>query len=253
MDARPENVVLLTGLPSSGATALAGAIAAHSRVEPLIEPYRRRDEDDYRETDPELLCADFGIELRPGGSLLVGVTADQPGKVELALECLDRAASQDLRAAVIVMVRSPVAAFVDQGSREASLSGADSDLARRLDDFWQSARLSLGTLGSSLARFARRVVLYDRLIEQPQIELARVMALFPYKLEPPQLQVDLGAGLTVDLQAGRAEGFRNSLPDSSTAQHMLRVDELIATFQANAHHDDRAILDQLLLAIDRPG
>ena len=77
------------------------------------------------------------------------------------------------------------------------------------------------------------------------------MALFPYPLEHAQLNVELRLDADPHESARRTERRLAALPATPAVQHMTRVHALIQSRATGAYYDDRRLLDEIWLAVDR--
>jgi hypothetical protein len=192
----PENVIGLFGMPRSGTTIISRLIANHSRVRTIIEPYHIRRETEYSETDPMQLCMDFGVNLSGHASLLVKETSTREANVRLIGDLLERSSKGGFRAGYIFVLRSPLECFLSQKDATETLWAkprkfGDTEPSIRM--FWSGFRRFINVYLDFALRYHRRFVIYDRFVVQPREEIGKLMTLFGYSFEQPQLDVSAPA------------------------------------------------------------
>lgn len=189
---RPSSVVVMIGPPRSGTTLIANTVMSHSKVAGLIEPWHRHRDEGYATTDPAHLMAEN--ELRPTPDrphLAIKETTTRGGNVDLSLKLLQTAADQGIYPALIMILRCPFATFLSQVDasrqmwREKKLAEASQDSFER----WANAqRRALKKITDQARAQHVRLISYEAFCAQPKSELARLMALFPERVESAQLQ-----------------------------------------------------------------
>jgi hypothetical protein len=271
-----ENIVALVGLARSGTTIIARCVGMHSRVSLIMEPYHTRRHQNYLETDYQKLCADFGVEVPAGPkSLLIKETCSHPENIERTIICLERAAAQGIHAGLVVVLRSPVEAFLSQVEAVEMLwkETADcKDSAESIDAFWRSAKRALKIIRARMFSFPRRLVLYDRFLCEPEQELVRMMGLFSYGLEAAQLapdpirwrkiaslggdpkSADLRRGISAESKTDRraqVSEFALRYQANANARLMMRIHRLLEELVKGEVYDDEEVANQFFLAVER--
>lgn len=188
--------VALLGLPRSGTTLTHRLLAAHSAIDGIVEPYHGRRKRGYETTDPETLAADSRIAPSPDRVLLVKETTTRRVNVALTLDFLRNARNAGIPTVLVVLLRSPFECFLSQveASRERWAEGKMTEASEA--SFRQFMGTSVAGLGA-VAREARahtvRTIAYPRLCEEPDNEIARLLAAIPLALERRQLRlIDTG-------------------------------------------------------------
>ncbi len=184
---------LVLGPPRGGTTIVSRCIGQHSGVQSVIEPFQRRRRDNYRETDPATLSADFGLHPDPGGCLLVKETFTRHENVDAGLRLLGELAAAGASPALIYVCRSPIAGFnsqvqasQQQWARQNTFSPSVGSLKRYLQSI---VRNSLCTLFEPLS-YQRVVVFYENFCADPEAALRRVMRTLDMQYQPQQLALD---------------------------------------------------------------
>lgn len=219
-------VIGVAGMPRSGTTLIHTAIANHSLVDGLVEPYQTRRADEYAETDVERLLADHGIAPDPERTLVVKETTTRVANVRLLTGLLENARRKNIYTGLILILRSPFAAYISQVEASNTMWGQ-----KKLTEF--SDETFLGFVRGSrnglehLVRHARsqhfRLISYERFCADPANELARLIALVPLRLEPTQLQ----SSRAPESGAGDPKAYRN-----------------FGTFKATSRDDEIAIVKE---------
>ena len=190
--ALPNSLIALMGLPRSGTTLLSRMISAHSAVDGIIEPYQAGRFKKYEETSISVLCKDRKLDIDESRHVLLKETATRIENSRLAVELLKNARAQGVYTGLILVLRSPYESYLSQVEASATLW-----LEARLPvvserTFSQFARSSLRGL-AHITWHARaqhhRIVSYKQFCAAPANELARLMALFPLRLESQQLKL----------------------------------------------------------------
>ena len=181
-----SSLIGLLGPPRSGTTLIANAMASHSSVAGLLEPYQSRRSSGYQVTEVSGLVNDFNLSLDGKRHLLVKETTTRRINVTHTLSVLESARRSGLYAGIVVILRCPFSAYLSQV--EAS------------EKFWKEKKL-LGVNESTFASFASgirtgllevarkaksyhfRLVSYEAFVASPANELSRLMALLPERLE----------------------------------------------------------------------
>ncbi len=271
-----ENIVALVGLARSGTTIIARCVGMHSRVSLIMEPYHTRRHQNYLETDYQKLCADFGAEMPAGSkSLLIKETCDHAENIERSIICLEQAATEGVRAGLVVVLRSPVEAFLSQVEAVETLwkEKVDfNDSAESIDAFWRAAKRSLNVIRCRMFSFPQRLVLYDRFLCEPEQELARVMGLFSYAFEAAQLapdpirwrkitslggdpkSADLRRGINAESKTDRraqVSEFALKYQANANARVMMRIHRLLEELVKGEVYDDEEVANQFFLAVEK--
>ncbi len=270
-----ENIVALLGLPRSGTTIIARCVGLHSRVALIIEPYHRRRHQNYLETDYQKLCADDGVEVPAAGSLLIKETYSRKENVEQPMLCLEQAAAQGVHAGLVLVLRSPVEAFLSQVEAVETFWKEKVDCnnsAESIDAFWRAAKRSLNIIRTRMFSFSRRLVLYDRFLCEPEQELVRMMGLFSYGLEAAQLapdpirwrkiaslggdpkSADLRRGISAESKTDRraqVSEFALKYQANANARLMMRIHRLLEELVKGEVYDDEEVANQFFLAVEQ--
>jgi hypothetical protein len=189
-----DNLVALFGMPRSGTTIIARLIANHRRVTAIVEPYQTGRDRDYGAIEIEKLCTDFRVAVREDSSLLVKETFTRERNIQLLQDLLEHSSQNFLRSAYILVLRSPIEAFLSQiEATEKYWAKAKNftETEKSLKTFWTSFCSSMECCLQFALRFHRRVIVYDRFVHNPREEIGRAMGLFGYPLE--QSQMDLSS------------------------------------------------------------
>lgn len=187
-----DAVIGLIGLPRSGTTLIHRMMAAHSRVDGVIEPYQQRRAQNYAVTALERFLADFAIAPDASRALAVKETTTRRVNAQHLFALLEAARGAALYTGLVIILRCPFTAYLSQIE-----AGRDMWKEKKLTEhspanfqaFVQSARAGLQTVVSRAREQHFRIVTYERFCAAPRLELARLMALIPYRLEPGQLSL----------------------------------------------------------------
>jgi hypothetical protein len=228
----PLNCAVMMGLPRSGTTIISRVIGGHSQVKAAIEPYHSRKQEQYEVVNFSAFLADGG-GVTDGQSLMVKETTTRLENVNLSLSLLRSAVSYDVRPLALLVLRSPVEAYLSQ------VEAAQTKWNPRPDfnyaESWVEvfAKVALRTLHAFLIgaqRYHKRVILYRRFINQTREETRRVMAAFPYFLEPSQLDLISARGPGVgDPSAWKS----NEITGDSVVKRMPQVQKFSSDFSGN--------------------
>ncbi|HEY1614809.1 MAG TPA: hypothetical protein VGF97_14070 [Rhizomicrobium sp.] len=221
-------------MPRSGTTILARLMANHSRVRRIIEPYQTKRSAGYDVTSVGALCADFGVKEESGFSLLVKETTTRGDNIRLLHQLMEGAALENYRVGYVLVLRSPLEAFLSQVDAAQSLWTRKSAFSRdraSLKAFWNVFVASIGIHLEHALRFHRRIAFYDAFALSPRSEIARLMGLFGYPIEPDQLRLSEDAEFGGDPGAGAAtDNFLPRTDRSSAIESMAREFGSLAEF-----------------------
>ncbi|MEM6693545.1 MAG: hypothetical protein AAF626_02645 [Pseudomonadota bacterium] len=173
------------------------------------------------------------------------------------MELMRACRNSGIHTSVIFILRSPFEAFLSQvqASKEVWPDKRLTEVSE--SNFQMFARSSI----ASLALFVRdagahklRFTSYDRLCEATDVELARVMAVFPLRMEAAQLNLATASHVGGDPSANRkkevshssrrveAQNFKAQLSPSPEKAKFVHIEQLAA------HYEDlttREVLDEL--------
>jgi hypothetical protein len=255
-----EALHLVIGPPRSGTTLISNAIMAHSSVTGVMEPYQRGRKTGFAGLDVEDL---YPSGPPPTRNLVLKETCTRLENVTLSFAALERARARGLYTSAILILRCPFSAYLSQveASRDRWKEKKLVEVsAQSLAQWARMIRQGLREICTALRAQHFRVVCYEDFCANPGPRLARLMALFPERIEPGQLNFAPAPGTIgqadpkVVEKAGRIE-----LTDYTDALQMLRdmfsgtedfsfIDD-VATIIAehSRHRDDRLTLDRLFL------
>ena len=161
-------------------------------VDAIVEPYQAGRFDNYETTSVSTLCEDHEIETSEDRHLFLKETTTRIHNPRLVTELLKNTRALGVYTGLILVMRSPYEAYLSQVEASSTkwLESLMPDVSE--ETFTQFARGSIGAL-AHIAWHARaqhhRIVSYRQFCENPANELARLMGLFPLRLETPQLQL----------------------------------------------------------------
>ncbi|MEM9009990.1 MAG: sulfotransferase [Pseudomonadota bacterium] len=189
----PYALIALIGLPRSGTTLTARMIAAHSKVDGIVEPYHVRRGDNYREDDVHALAQSFDITPKPARAIFVKETTTRVANVDATLDLLHKARQQGVPTGLIVLLRSPFECYLSQVEASQKMWKQKSMTSISDETFARFARASLDGM-QQIARRGRghrlRFVSYPALCADPTNELSRLMGIFPMRFEPTQIALE---------------------------------------------------------------
>jgi len=264
-----DAVIGLIGLPRSGTTLIHRAMAAHARVDGVIEPYQTRRASGYGITALADFLADHNIAADPGRALVVKETTTRAVNAQHLFELLGSAQSLGIYAGLVIILRCPFAAYLSQIEAARELwteKKLTEQSAAAFDAFAQVARNGLREVVTRARRQHYRIISYEQFCAAPDTELARLMALIPYPMQPQQLALAPAEG-------GRRGGDPKSYQKGSEIirmdragqvaelAHELRGQPLLPFFH-ELHHlcleeacrlPDAAVLDHLTEMVLRRG
>lgn len=261
----PYSIVALIGIPRSGTTLIHRMIAAHSQVDSLNEPYQVRRAEDYVETDVATLMKDFDVSVSDQRSLFLKETTTRLENTEMTFDVLKRARTSEIRTGLILVLRSPFEAYLSQVEASHDMWKRSEPIKISDASFSSWARSSLASF-EVIARRAGahrcRVVSYQNFCLDPENELARLMALFPLRLEQAQLKLavskpqggDPKAYQKTQVDASDREAevaqLMNDLKDSSLVRQMQKIHRLAKT----SEFADADVFDELarITILERP-
>lgn len=215
-----RSCILMIGPPRSGTTLIANTFMSHSRVTGLIEPYQRNRADGYDCTDPVQVMADHGLTPHPDmPHLAMKETTTRLANVELSFAFLERATQQGMYPALVLILRSPFAAFLSQveASREIWREQKMTEASRKAFRQWiRGQQRGLKYISDRARAQHVRLVTYEGFCANPSAETARLMALIPERLDAAQLKLRPPKGaVTGGDPKTRAKAGRIELTDRS--------------------------------------
>lgn len=187
----PDNIVLVLGFPRSGTTMLTRAIGNHSKVDTLMEPYQVRRDAGFSSDDVRLVASECRVKIDPARSILLKETFQRIPNVQHSFALLDRAARAGVNCGTVLILRSPVEAFLSQVEAAATLWKRKSEMSvtpRDVEIYWRKMRGAFAVFFANVFRYTHRVILYDRFIGNAVTETSRIMAAIGYHFEPAQLE-----------------------------------------------------------------
>lgn len=187
----PQSLIGLLGPPRSGTTLIAHAMMAHPEATGLIEPYQVRREGGYAETNPLALLRDFGLDIGSTPHIFVKETTTRESNVTHTLDLLRTARSLGIYTGLVLILRCPFSAYLSQveASRTLWKNKHFTEISEETFGVFAShvrARLALICAQARAQHF--RMVSYEAFCAHPAVELARLMALVPLRLDPQQLR-----------------------------------------------------------------
>lgn len=188
---RPSSLVLMIGPPRSGATQIANAVMAHSRVAGLPDPWQRRRDQGYDTTDPAQLMGEAGLVPSPDQPhLVVKETTTRMANVDLSLAMLTKAHRQGIYPALILILRCPFAAFLSQVEAAPQIQRdiPPADLTERFERWAKAQSRALKKITDQARAQHLRLISHEAFCARPAPETARLMALIPERFEPDQMQ-----------------------------------------------------------------
>jgi hypothetical protein len=254
----PMNCAVMMGLPRSGTTIISRVLGGHSQIKTAMEPYHSRRDDPYTVVDFDAFLKDFG-NVTSNQSLMVKETTTSADNVELCLSLLRSSVSHGVRPLVLLVLRSPVEAYLSQVEAAETLWKEKPDFQygeRWIEIF---AKMSLKYLHRFLIeadRYHKRVILYKRFISSSRDETRRLMAAFPYSYEPQQSELTQRKGMPGDPKAWQSESvseevgskrtsdvkkFASDFWTNTAAQSLLRLDQAINDWSYRTNVDDDMI------------
>jgi hypothetical protein len=258
----PENLAVLMGLPRSGTTIISRVIGAHSKIRSVIEPYQSNRSNGYSTVDFDDFVRDHG-GIDKNQSLLVKETTTRPHNVDCSLQLLANAVTRRIRPLAIVILRSPIEAYLSQVEASNELwdqtSKADHSGRRFLISFINGSLVGLYRFIRGAARYHRRVVMYNQFIRNPQGETRRLMAAFPYLFETSQLDLQKPQSAPGDPTALRAtqishqnsskrkagvEAFAANFKEVGAADALLRLHGVYTEWAQQVTIDDDLAWDE---------
>jgi len=142
---------------------------------------------------PADLCDDFNIKMQDGSSVLVKETFTRERNIHLVRDLLENSSRNCLRSAHILVLRSPLEAFLSQiEATEQYWTKAKNfaETEKSLKSFWTVFSKCMECYLDFALRFHRRVIVYDRFVGQPAEEIGRAMGLFGYQFERSQMDLN---------------------------------------------------------------
>ena len=261
MTPRPQSLVGLIGPPRSGTTLIANAILSHSRVTGIIEPYQVRREAGYGETDLARLMANFGLSPDAAPHVAIKETTTREANVAALLKLLENTRQAGLYTGLVIILRCPYSAYLSQieASREMWREKKLNEVTEQnFRGFARSLQERLYMICARARAQHFRIVSYEAFCRDPDSEAARLMALFPERLEPGQLQFAPPKGIAkggdpktqlksgsikVDSREEQCEELRQRFADLSATRFMDKL--RLLTLQKACVEPDGTVLDAL--------
>eukprot|EP01031_Cornospumella_fuschlensis_P045069 gene45069-55129_t len=244
-EALPHSLIGLLGPPRSGTTLIAHAMMAHPEATGLIEPYQVRREGGYAQTDPAALLRDFRLDLTATPHVFVKETTTREANVIHLLELLRTAQAQGIYTGLVVILRCPFSAYLSQIEASRTLWKNKLFTEARAQHF--------------------RIVSYEAFCARPEVELARLMALVPLRLDARQLRFTppekiSGGGdpktlakagsIVMESREAEADAVRERFAQHPGTPFFTALQTLVRERVGNAPDGD--VLDELTrLAVDR--
>ncbi|MBX9749623.1 MAG: hypothetical protein K5Q68_08405 [Roseococcus sp.] len=190
-EALPHSLIGLLGPPRSGTTLIAHAMMAHPEATGLIEPYQVRREGGYAQTDPAALLRDFRLDLTDTAHVFVKETTTREANVIHLLELLRIAQAQGIYTGLVLILRCPFSAYLSQveASRTLWKNKLFTEISpETFGSFAHQMRMRLRLICDQARAQHFRIVSYEAFCARSEIELARLMALVPLRLDARQLR-----------------------------------------------------------------
>lgn len=257
----PDAVVGLIGLPRSGTTVIHRAIAAHDKVDGVIEPYHLKRQTDYGTTDLPQFMTDHEITDDPDRTLLVKETLTRPKNAQLMTALLASARDNNVHSGLVMILRCPFQAFLSQVEAHETLWKNARAFGRTQDSiksFAINSSRGLRIVCQNLRMPHFRVVHYGQFCLTPTEELARIMAMVPLRFQRSQLDLRLKKGERKQgdpktyqrgseiAETQRSEDVKRLISEFSEADGMAFLLGFQALVDASAQGlSDRAFLDRL--------
>jgi hypothetical protein len=264
--ALPEHVVLLLGLPRSGTTLLTRMIGLHSAVDTIVEPYHVGRREGFNLTSLPEFAKAKGVALTGHRTLLVKETFQRPENISLSHALLTDAAKRGVNCVVIVILRSPIEAFLSQVEAAQTLWKDKSGLAattQQAATYWSRMRSALHVGARTALGVTHRVVTYDALLADPRAEMQRLMSSIGYDAEEAQITLEgekkitggdpkaytPGRGVSPDSRTDRSSevaAFRSEMEKDATLASMLSFDNYIQKLRPGSPSDTEILTDIFL-------
>lgn len=260
-EAALQSLIGLLGPPRSGTTLIAHAMMAHPEATGLIEPYQARREGGYAQTDPMALLRDFGLDTTATPHVFVKETTTREANVALTLDLLRTARAQGIYTGLVLILRCPFSAYLSQ--IEASRTLWKSKLFTEVSEetfgiFAQHMRTRLRLICAQARAQHFRIVSYEAFCARPEVELARLMALVPLRLDARQLRfappgkingggdpktLAKAGSITVEDREAEAEALRARFADHPGVPFFSELRRLVR--ERVGHAPDGDVLDEL--------
>jgi hypothetical protein len=165
-------------------------MAAHSHIDGVIEPYQARRAEPFTVTALPQFLEEFKITPDAARALVVKETTTRTVNVQHLFGLMASAQAAGIYTGLVIILRCPFEAYLSQIEASRAFwkeKKLVEHSAAGFNTFAGVARKGLLEVVIRARRQHVRIVSYERFCAAPAAELARLMALIPYRWEPQQL------------------------------------------------------------------